>query len=546
MNRDQKRTITEERIVKASLELFYEKGYAQTSVKEITEKARIAKGTFFNYFPTKEALMQHIAKERLESLFILINKGYILSQPMKKQIEGIVRHLLAYYDLDAEFTRDLWATIFKYESPLTMCWIEILKRAILRGELQKKMDVKRCANVCNSHFHYVLSSSQESESKDMLVDRFMTLLDFSIQGIQEKRGNDRMKKLVILGAGYGGMKIVSGLLESSDLPEDIQITLVDRLPYHCLKTEYYALAAGTISDQHIRVSFPEDSRVIVKYGEVSNIDLAGKTIHFDNKDAIDYDDLIIGLGCEDKYHDVPGAPENTLSIQTIDRSRETYQVLNNLPPQGVVGVVGGGLSGVELASELRESRPDLTIKLFDRGETILSAFPKRLSNYVQNWFIEHGVEVVNHSNITKVEPNTLHNHDEAVTCDAIVWTAGIQPNRLVREMDVEKDESGRIVLSPHHHLPNDKHVFVVGDCASLPHAPSAQLAEGQGDQIVEVLLKLWKNEPLSKLPKIKLKGVLGSLGKKHGFGLMGNTALTGRVPRLLKSGILWMYKHHTS
>ncbi|WP_349410847.1 NAD(P)/FAD-dependent oxidoreductase [Pseudalkalibacillus sp. SCS-8] len=355
-----------------------------------------------------------------------------------------------------------------------------------------------------------------------------------------------MKKLVILGAGYGGMKILHGLLDSSDLPKDIQITLVDRLPYHCLKTEYYALAAGTVSDHHIRVQFPEDPRVIVKYGEVTDIDLKKKAIHFEKEDSIEYDDLIIGLGCEDKYHGVPGAPEHTLSIQTIDKSRETYQHLNNLPPKAVVGVVGGGLSGVELASELRESRPDLAIKLFDRGDTILSTFPKRLSNYVQKWFIEHGVEVVNNSNITKVEPKVLYNKDEPVACDAIVWTAGIQPNRIVRNLDVEKDDSGRVVLSPHHHLPDDPHVFVVGDCASLPHAPSAQLAEGQGDQIVEVLLKLWKDEPLGDLPKIKLKGVLGSLGKKHGFGMMKGTALTGRVPRLLKSGILWMYKYHSN
>ncbi len=546
MTRSKKRNLTEESIIKAALDLFYEKGYAHTSVKEITERANIAKGTFFNYFPTKEDLMQHFAKERLHTLSIFLGKGYILSQPFHKQMEVMIGHLLTYYDLDSDFTKDLWGTVIRDESPLIECWMLILERASIRGEIRAQLDLNTCAHICNSHFHYVLSTSSKTDTKESLIRRVMTLMELSIQGLQEKRGNAGMKKLVILGAGYGGMKILHGLLDSSDLPEDIQITLVDRLPYHCLKTEYYALAAGTVSDHHIRVQFPEDSRVIVKYGEVSEIDLENKAIHFEKEESIDYDDLIIGLGCEDKYHGVPGAPENTLSIQTIDKSRETYQHLNNLPPKAVVGVVGGGLSGVELASELRESRPDLTIKLFDRGETILSTFPKRLSNYVQKWFIDHGVEVVNHSNITKVEPNILYNKDEPVECDAIVWTAGIQPNRIVRNMEVEKDDSGRIVLSPHHHLPNDKHVFVVGDCASLPHAPSAQLAEGQGDQIVEVLLKLWKDEPLGDLPKIKLKGVLGSLGKKHGFGMMKGTALTGRVPRLLKSGILWMYKYHSN
>ncbi len=545
MNRNKKRNYTEENIVKAALELFYEKGYAHTSVKEITDRANIAKGTFFNYFPSKEDLMQHFAEERLHTLSIFLEKGYIFSQPFQKQMEVLVRHLLTYYDLDSDFTKDLWATVMKEESPLIKHWRTILNRGSTRGEISLHIDLTSCAHVCNSHFHYVLSTSHIDDTKESLIQRVMTLLEVSIKGFHEKRGNDRMKRLVILGAGYGGMKIIHGLLDSK-LPEDIQITLVDRLPYHCLKTEYYALAAGTISDHHIRVSFPEDPRVIVKYGEVTNIDLNNKKIEFEDDDSLEYDDLIIGLGCEDKYHGVPGAPDHTLSIQTIDKSRETYQKLNNLPPKGVVGVVGAGLSGVEIASELRESRPDLSIKLFDRGETILSTFPKRLSNYVQKWFIDHGVEIVNRSNITRVEPNILYNDEEAIPCDEIVWTAGIQPNRLVRELDVEKDDSGRVVLSPHHHLPDDPHVFVVGDCASLPHAPSAQLAEGQGDQIVEVLLKLWKDEPLEDLPKIKLKGVLGSLGKKHGFGMMKGTALTGRVPRLLKSGILWMYKYHTN
>ena len=242
---------------------------------------------------------------------------------------------------------------------------------------------------------------------------------------------------------------------------------------------------------------------------------------------------------------MPGADVYTHSIQSIEKSRSTYQALNNLEPGSTVGIVGAGLSGVELASELNESRSDLKIMLFDRGSHILSAFPERLSTYVENWFDNHNVEIVNNANITRVEQNVLYNHDEPISCDAIVWTAGIQPSMIVREMDVEKDSQGRIVLTPQHNLPDDEHVYVVGDCASLPHAPSAQLAEGQAEQIVQVLLKRWNGEePPESFPAIKLKGVLGSLGKKHGFGLVNDRAITGRVARLLKSGILWMYKYH--
>ncbi|MGG3468087.1 NAD(P)/FAD-dependent oxidoreductase [Neobacillus pocheonensis] len=353
-----------------------------------------------------------------------------------------------------------------------------------------------------------------------------------------------MKNLVILGGGYGGMKILNEFLPNH-LPGDVMITLIDRVPYHCLKTEYYALAAGTISDKEIRVTFPEHEQLTIKYGDVIGIDRNDKKVLLNDDEPVEYDDLIIGLGCEDKYHGVPGADQFTYSIQSIEKSRRTYSALNNLAPGSVVGIVGAGLSGVELASELSESREDLQIKLFDRGKYILSAFPERLSKYVENWFVKHNVEIINNSNITKVEENMLYNNDQPIRCDVIVWTAGIQANKIVREMEGEKDRLGRLEVTTHHHLPNDEHIFMVGDCASSPHAPSAQLAEGQAEQIVEVLKKRWNGEALPEsFPAIKLKGVLGSLGKKHGFGMMADRAITGRVARLLKSGILWMYKFH--
>ena len=89
-------------------------------------------------------------------------------------------------------------------------------------------------------------------------------------------------------------------------------------------------------------------------------------------------------------------------------------------------------------------------------------------------------------------------------------------------------------------------MLVVGDCASLPFSPSAQAAEAQGRQAAEVLHAIWHGET-PRLGKIKLKGVLGSLGKKAGFGygIVGRSSvMLGRVPRVLKMGVLWMFKHH--
>ena len=545
MKQQVKKVETKKRIENAALTLFREKGFDRTTVQEITTAARVAKGTFFNYFPTKESIMHSLAKERLSSVMRYIRKYPRNQLQLSNRIHSYLYFILDEYDQHPTLTIQIWRCVLDDEHLLLAHWRELLQTALTRDEIYAETDIELWAHIIHSHVSYGIHLYSKEPTRIRLLNRVMTLVEASLSAIIAKRSKPYMEKLVILGAGYGGMRVMQRLLPN-DLPKNVEITLIDRLPYHCLKTEYYALAAGTAADHHLRVAFPEDSRLKVTYANVDSIELEEKAVILESGESVPYDKLIVGLGCEDKYHGVPGAKEHAYSIQTMGATRKTYEALNNVRPEGIVSIVGGGLSGVELASELRESRPDLTIKLFDRGEMILSAFPRKLSTYVQGWFVDHGVDIINKSNITKVEPDAIYNHDERIEVDEVIWTAGIQPVEVVRNLDVAKDSAGRIELTPQHFLPGNEDVFVVGDCASLPHAPSAQLAEGQAEQIVQILKAQWNGEALpEQLPKIKLKGVLGSLGKKHGFGLMGERTLLGRVPRVLKSGVLWMYKYHS-
>jgi NADH dehydrogenase len=352
-----------------------------------------------------------------------------------------------------------------------------------------------------------------------------------------------MKKFVILGGGYGGRTLALHLLEK-EIPYDTQVVLIDRMPYMGLKTEYYALVAGTVSEHEIRVSFPDDPRLILHFGEVQEIDLENKLIRMQKGDPISYDWLAIALGCVDKFHGIEGAEQHAYSIQTLADARKTYLAINNLSPYAQVSIVGGGLSGVEVASELRESRPDLNIRIIDRSGSILSSFPDKLKSYVRDWFLEHDVEMLSRVSLKKVEPNLLSDGNREYETDVTVWTAGIQPSPLVQRLPVPKDDKGRVLLNAYYQIPDYPEVFVLGDCASLPFSPSAQAAEAQAKQVAEVMHAFWRGET-PQLKPIKLKGVLGSLGKHAGFGMMGkHTIIIGKVPRLLKSGVLWKSKHH--
>lgn len=351
------------------------------------------------------------------------------------------------------------------------------------------------------------------------------------------------KKLVVLGGGYGGLALINELLNKG-LPNDIAITLIDKQPFQGLKTEYYALAAGTAADSELRVAFPQSPDVTLALGEITSLDRTKKLVHVTGHDPIAYDYLVIGLGCTDHYHGIVGAAQYSNSIQTFQAARKAYTALNNIAPYGTVTIVGGGLSGVEMASELRESRGDLKISLINRGPKLLGGFPDGIQNYAAQWLREHDVELLLNTQLERIEHNHLfvEGSDSSLETDITLWTAGIQPVELVQRLDADKDKGGRLKLNKHYQLQNDPSIFVVGDCASLPYAPSAQVAGIQGEHIAHILLAIWKDKTIPVEP-IKLRGTLGALGKHSGFGVMGSMSIKGRIPRLIKSGILWRSKH---
>lgn len=353
-----------------------------------------------------------------------------------------------------------------------------------------------------------------------------------------------MKNLVILGGGYGGLRIVVSLIEQN-LPEDVHITVIDRNPYHSIKTEFYTIAAGTSADKDLRMEFPTHEKVSYVYGEVNEIDSEKNQINLEQRsEPVPFDYLLIGLGCEDDYHGIEGAHEFTESVQTFGAARRAGMAIGNLKAYGKATIVGAGLSGIEVASEIRESRPDLNIRLLDRGASVLKAFDKKIQDYVENWFTQKDVEVLHHANVEYVEKDGVCNNGVCYVNDVTIWTAGVRPNYLARALPFEKDRQEKLIVNEFFQIPEAPNIYVVGDCASSEHSPSGQLAGEQGERIAAVLTAVLKEEEPEKPKEIKLKGTLGSLGSSEGFGEMMTRSVTGYLPRLAKSGVLWLNKRH--
>lgn len=353
-----------------------------------------------------------------------------------------------------------------------------------------------------------------------------------------------MRNLVILGGGYGGIKVLTGLLGSA-LPDDLQIIVIDKNSYHSYKTEFHTIVAGTAAEIDVRTNFPVHDQVQYEFGTVKEIDIENERITFqDSSRVIAYDYLVISVGCEDAYHGIEGAEEFTESVQSFSKARYAGLAVGNAKPYGKISVVGAGLSGIEAASEIRESRPDLNIRLLDRGGSVLKAFDPKIQAHVSDWFVKNDVEVLHHANVEYVEKDGVCNNGICYVNDVTIWTAGVQPHSLVRALPFKTDAYNKVIVNEFYQTESHKNVYVIGDNASSEYSPSAQLAGQQGEQLAIILSDIVSNIQPHKPKEIRLRGTLGSLGKSDGFANMFSKPITGLLPRITKSGVLWLQKRH--
>src|SRR5699024_1434829 len=353
-----------------------------------------------------------------------------------------------------------------------------------------------------------------------------------------------MKQLVILGGGYGGIKVLTGLIGAA-LPNDIEIIVIDKNPYHSYKTEFHTIVAGTEAETNVRTDFPEHEQVRYEFGVVRDIDLEQNKIFFQNRSkVVSFDYLVIGLGCEDSYHGIEGAEEFTESVQSFSKARHTAYEVGCLPAYGKVSIVGAGLSGIEAASEIREGWPDLNIRLLDRGGAVLRSFDPKIPSYVAGWFLKNDVEIRHHAKVEYVAQDGVCNHGNCFVNDVTSWTAGVQTHHIVHDLPIEKDNQHKIIVNNFFQNPKRPDIYVIGDNASSEHSPSGQLAGQQGEQVAVILEDILLGKTPKKPRAIRLRGTLGSLGKSDGFGSIFSQSLTGLLPRITKSGVLWLQKRH--
>jgi NADH dehydrogenase len=374
-------------------------------------------------------------------------------------------------------------------------------------------------------------------------------------------------QVVIVGAGFGGLKAAEGL---AHLP--VQITVIDRKNHHTFQPLLYQVATAGLSPAEIAAPVREilhrHKNVEVLMGDVTGFDLENRKLHLKG-DEIGYDYLIVAAGATHAYfgHDdweplAPGLKTIEDALEMRRRILLSYEVaergaaLTGMHRPLNFVIVGAGPTGVELAGTLaeiaRKSLPknfrniDPTktrIVLVEAGPSVLSSYPEDLRQSAVRQLQHLGVEVRTNSPVTSVESGQVRIGEEMFPAEVVLWAAGVSASPLGRALGAPVDKAGRVFVEPDLSLPGHREVFVIGDLAalkdkngkSLPGVAPAAMQQGTwAAKQIKADLAGKTRQPFHYFDK----GSLATIGRAAAIAQFGKVHISGFL-----AWLTWLFVH---
>ena len=393
------------------------------------------------------------------------------------------------------------------------------------------------------------------------------------------------KRILILGGGFAGvytaMFLEKGMRrDERDLYEISLVSLENYMVFQPLLPE---VISGTIEMLHVITPIRRMARrTRLHTREILGIDLERKVVtlapeFLPKTKELPFDHLVVALGSRLNCDIVPGMREHAIPCQYLGdalRLRNAIvQVLEEADTETdpeerkrlltfVVG--GGGFSGVECIAELNDflhgaiaayqsiRAEDLRVILVQSAERILPELGEDLAMYAHRSLERRGIDIRLNTRLKSVTSDgaVLLKKDstevEFIPARVVVATVPAAPHRLVEQLPVGKDKSGRIIVLPEMLVPASPFVWALGDCAAVPQPdgimspPTAQHALRQAETCAANILATLRQKPLRRFAFTGL-GKLASLGHRSavaevlGFKFRGFVAwLIWRVVYLSK------------
>ncbi|MEV0180477.1 FAD-dependent oxidoreductase [Streptomyces sp. NPDC050625] len=355
-------------------------------------------------------------------------------------------------------------------------------------------------------------------------------------------------RIIVLGAGYTGA-IAAGRLAKRLHREDVAITLVNAEPDFVERVRMHQLATGQDLRPRPFSEMFADTGVVLRLARVTGVDADRRTVAVSDAsgtEELEYDTLVYALGSGWNDQAVPGTSEHAHEIAGRPGALRLRERLARLDAGQPVVVVGGGLTGLEVATEIAEARPDLDVALTARGGLGDWLSPKG-RRHLRKVFDRLGITVHEHAAVTAVEADRVTTADgTSVPAAVTVWTTGFAVHPIAGATTLEVTGTGRIVVDRTMRSVSHPDVYAIGDAA---------LVVGPGDKPLRMscasgVPTAWQAADAiaarltgGKLPNVPLRyfNQCISLGRREGLiqyvtadDRAVRAALTGRLAAVYK------------
>ncbi|MDX3235393.1 FAD-dependent oxidoreductase [Streptomyces sp. ME03-5709C] len=374
-------------------------------------------------------------------------------------------------------------------------------------------------------------------------------------------------RIVVLGAGYAGA-YVAGNLARRLSPADTEITVVNAEPDFVQRLRLHQFAAGQEIEAPSLTDVFAGTGIGLRLACVTAVDPGRQVVAVADADGggeLGYDTLLYALGSHGDDGGVPGVAEYAFDVAgrpSALRLRERLDSLGRRGGGGSVLVVGDGLTGIETATEIAESRPGLSVTLIARSELGGGRLSAGARGHLRQACDRLGITVLEHTVVEAVEAaRVLCADGTAVPSDATVWTAGFAVSPIAAAGGLEVTENGRIVVDRTMRSVSHPNVYAAGDSAYVigdngrPLPMSCASAGYTGMQAIAAITGRLTGR---KIPHTKMEYVGNhiSLGRRDGILQMVDDEaqakpkyMGGRKAARIKAGILkmslWTTSHPT-
>ena len=353
-----------------------------------------------------------------------------------------------------------------------------------------------------------------------------------------------MQRILILGAGFGGLFAAQGLARAA-----ADITVVDRHNYHLFQPLLYQVATAGLAPSDvawpIRSILSRQKNATVLLDEVTGIDVARHEVML-RRERLPFDYLVVATGSRHSYFGQENWAVTAPGLKSIDDATQIRRRILNAFEQAETSldpaererllrfvIVGGGATGVELAgtiaelahrtlaADFRHIDPRAAkITLIEAGPRLLPFMSEASSRYARQALQRLGVEVRLGAPVTQLDAAGVTIGSERILSATVIWAAGVAASPAAHWLNAPCDRTGRVIVEPDLSIAADPDIFVIGDAAAVRTESGGFVpgigpaAKQQGRYVAAVLDRRIAGKPPPAAFRYRHAGYLATIGRR--------------------------------